>query len=296
MSNVNSQTRLHNHRSFNNWIKSVLIKTALAQFKRKNPNLSISVMDLGCGKGGDLGKFSFEKISNYLGIDISAGQLQDALFRKINGRINYPMTLIQNRGEASPELFFKNIPEEMFFDLVSAQFCIHYFFETEQNVRNFLTNVSRKLVKEGLFVATLPDADVLLGKLKTGDDEVSDYLVAENDSFSVIIGRDELRKQTPFGLKYGFFLDDDLIGKKEVVNDITRIEYVPEYLISRKAFINLAKEYGLEVVIDQNFHEFYAEKIQQKEYLDLFRKMKFMPMNGDRLMEEDIWDCSYLYR
>ena len=253
-------------------------------------------MDLGCGKGGDLGKFNYERIRNYLGVDIAPGQLKDAIFRKLNGKIEFPMLCIENRGEVDPDIFYKDIPEEMYFDLVSAQFCIHYFFESELSVRNFLANVSRKLVKGGFFVSTFPDANVILKKLLQDDDEESDYLVTENESFSIIMNRDELRKQSPFGLKYGFFLDDDLIGRKETISNMTRIEYVPEFLICKDKFFELAQEYDLEVVLDKNFHEFYADKIKRSEYLNLFRKMKFNALSTAKMMEEDIWDCSYLYR
>ena len=162
---------MHNHRSFNNWIKSVLIKSKIGEYRSACPGIDISVMDLGCGKGGDLGKFNYERIRNYLGIDIAPGQLKDAIFRKLNGKIDFPMICIENRGEIDPDTFYKNIPEEMYFDVVSAQFCIHYFFETENTVRNFLDNVSRKLVK-----GDLKCANVFLTKDKTvkiGDLNVS---------------------------------------------------------------------------------------------------------------------------
>ena len=61
----------------------MLISETLELFKYQNPDVPISIMDLGCGKGGDLKKFSHGGISNYLGVDIAIQALRDALLRKI---------------------------------------------------------------------------------------------------------------------------------------------------------------------------------------------------------------------
>lgn len=281
---------------FNNWIKSVLIKNALSEFRSKYSQLGVSVLDLGCGKGGDLKKYNYERIANYVGVDISVGQLRDAIMRKVNGKVDFPMLCIRNPGQADPSLFYQNIPQNICFDLVSAQFCIHYFFENESNVRNFLENVSQKLVRDGLFVATFPDADVILKKLLSDSESGNQFMVTENGDYSIIMDRSELDKDTPFGLKYGFFLDDDLIGNKEVTDRDVRITYVPEYLINLPKLIELASEYGLALHTSRNFHEYYADNIRNEAHFSLFRKMNFQPFDYDRLMEEGVWDCSYLYR
>jgi mRNA (guanine-N7-)-methyltransferase len=44
------------------------------------------------------------------------------------------------------------------FDFVSAQFCIHYAFDSEERVRMLLKNVTDRLRPGGVFVATVPDA------------------------------------------------------------------------------------------------------------------------------------------
>jgi mRNA (guanine-N7-)-methyltransferase len=251
-------------------------------------------MDFGCGKGGDLKKFDFENISNYVGVDISLGQLKDAVMRKTSSQIRYPALFIKASGEMDSEAFFKKIPEETYFDLVSAQFCIHYFFESEASVRRFLENISRKLTKNGRFVATFPDSNVIMKKLLSNYKN-EEMAVAENKYVSLMMEKEDLHKETPFGIKYGFFLDDKLIGEKRIEGDTTHIIYVPEYLVVLQSFISLAKEYGLETEINENFHEFYAQNIQDNSYFDLFKRMNF-GIKGDRLMDAEEWDCSYLYR
>jgi mRNA (guanine-N7-)-methyltransferase len=251
-------------------------------------------MDLGCGKGGDLKKFDFENIANYVGIDISLGQLKDAIIRKTSSQIRYPTLFIKASGEIESELLFQKIPENIYFDLVSAQFCIHYFFESEASVRRFLENVSRKLTRNGRFVATFPDSNVIMKKLLTPYKDGA-MAVYDNRYVSLMMAREDLLKESPFGVKYGFFLYDKLIGHKYVEGDTTHIVYVPEYLVVLKPFISLAREYGLEVEINENFHEFYAQNIQDTSYFNLFRRMNF-GIKEDSLMDSEEWDCSYLYR
>lgn len=48
------------------------------------------------------------------------------------------------------------------FDVVSMQFCMHYAFETVQKARCMLDNVSRYLRSGGIFIGTIPNADLLM--------------------------------------------------------------------------------------------------------------------------------------
>ena len=63
-------------RHFNNWIKAVLINkyTHLLGY-------DLSVLDLGCGRGGDLIKFFQTKVKVYVGADISEESLKNAMER-----------------------------------------------------------------------------------------------------------------------------------------------------------------------------------------------------------------------
>jgi mRNA (guanine-N7-)-methyltransferase len=42
------------------------------------------------------------------------------------------------------------------------QFCMHYAFETAAKARKMLENVAKWLRKGGVFVGTIPNADLLL--------------------------------------------------------------------------------------------------------------------------------------
>ena len=62
-------SRILGLKQFNNWVKSVLINDYAKS--------GYSVLDLCCGKGGDLKKFQHAKIAHLVGVDFSARSIQD---------------------------------------------------------------------------------------------------------------------------------------------------------------------------------------------------------------------------
>lgn len=94
---VGKQQREHSPiiglKSFNNWIKAVMIaKFARPAIRETNsrpegmefvgskrrPKYTARVLDLGCGKGGDLGKWAKAEIANYVGVDIADVSIDQA--------------------------------------------------------------------------------------------------------------------------------------------------------------------------------------------------------------------------
>jgi predicted transcriptional regulator len=54
------------------------------------------------------------------------------------------------------------IRDKIVFDIVSAQFSIHYMFYEENNLKGFFKNVTDRLVDGGVFIATTIDSDRLM--------------------------------------------------------------------------------------------------------------------------------------
>ena len=178
---------------------------------------------------------------------------------------------------------------------------MHYMFSSEQKVRNFLQNASKKLLNGGYFVCTHPDANVIVKKLREDSvwDEPTNCWVSENKFYSLISDKKEFPKtHGPFGFPYGFFLTDNLVGYREELPDKELLHYVPEYLMIIPILVNIAKDYGLELIESKNMHEFYSENINDRENYELFTKrMRFhVDHNMTFLMDKDLWDVSYLYR
>lgn len=174
------------------------------------------------------------------------------------------------------------------FDVVSTQFAIHYMFENEQKLRGYLQNVSKRLVEDGVFIGTTIDSDRLVHKVREAGGPKN--LTIGNDYYSIMFGQDTFRRSDgPFGLKYYFYLED-AIGKRMTAGPIL---YVDEYLVPFDTLVEVAKEYGLELVKKTNFHEYFDAQItnpqtesdrKQARYKnELFDRMVRTPMNRGEL-------------
>ncbi|KAH0877419.1 hypothetical protein HID58_064813, partial [Brassica napus] len=72
-----------------------------------------------------------------------------------------------NKGLSAPLVELDKILEEDApFDICSCQFAMHYSWTTEARARRALANVSALLRPGGVFVGTMPDANVIIKKLR----------------------------------------------------------------------------------------------------------------------------------
>lgn len=266
------RSRIYHMRQFNNWLKSVLIKL--------HTRPGYSVLDLCCGKGGDLQKWVAVSCTEYVACDVADvsvrtaaeryNSLKDATFR--------PSLLV---GDCFSVSLTRFLPPETMFDVVSCQFAIHYAFESEERARTLLRNVTDRLKPGGFFIGTTVDSNVLVRKLRAVDDvaiATQVFSVKLDDRFS----NKQFKKGSPYGFRYFFTLDQN-------------VEDCPEFLVHFPSFEKLALEYDLELVMHCNFHDFYTEFASEKhpEFQELFFTMKVVDENGT--MSYDEWDAIYLY-
>ena len=99
---------------------------------RRPSRVVLSVMDIACGKGGDLRKFRHAGVRNYVGNDISSQGVKDAHSRwKGDGR-KFAARFYEMDATSPSDVFYKHVPQDMFFNLVSCQFSLHYMFAAEE--------------------------------------------------------------------------------------------------------------------------------------------------------------------
>ncbi|WPH02383.1 mrna cap guanine-n7 methyltransferase [Acrodontium crateriforme] len=190
-------------RSLNNWIKSTLIQ----KFSQPEimPQYGLTVLDMACGKGGDLGKWEKAPImpALYVGCDIADVSIHQAkdrhaeTQRRNNGRhrrqtMQAEFYVKDTFGTSLGEIpivrqvgFNPNagpgpnvIQGGMIsggFDVVSMMFALHYSFENEDLARGMLRNVAGALKKGGKFIGVMPNSDVISATVKM-------LLQAENPS------------------------------------------------------------------------------------------------------------------
>ncbi|XP_076926049.1 mRNA cap guanine-N(7) methyltransferase 1-like isoform X1 [Bidens hawaiensis] len=267
-------------KKLNNWIKSVLI-----QLYAKRGD---AVLDLACGKGGDLIKWDKAKIGYYVGIDIAEGSIEDCRTR-YNGdadhhqrrkKFTFPARLLS--GDCFEVRLDKALADDAPFDLCSCQFAMHYSWSTEARARRALANVSSLLRPGGIFIGTMPDANVIVKKLRAADGLVfgnSVFWIQFDDDFS----EKKFKSSSPFGIKYKFHLEDAVD--------------CPEWVVPFNVFKALAEEYDLELVFVKNSHAFVHEYMKKPEFIELMRRLGALgDGNQDQsTLAPDEWEVAYLY-
>lgn len=191
-----TDSRIKGLRSFNNWVKSVIIHKFSPTDDGNGP--SLRVLDLGCGKGGDLGKWQQapQPIELLVGIDPAEVSIEQARERHAQLGRGANRGGRGGRGGGRPQRIFAaeffaqdafgqsiaNIPIIRHigfdpgapgsrrggggFDVVSLMFCMHYAFESEAKTRGMLQNVAGSLVKGGRFIGTIPNSDVIRAEVE----------------------------------------------------------------------------------------------------------------------------------
>jgi len=192
-------------RSYNNWVKSCIIQkfspdesfeASASSAGGFAPRDELLVLDIGCGKGGDLGKWQQapQTVGLYVGLDpadVSISQARDR-YREMTqrggggrgrgrgGHGRPPPRIFDARfhvkdcfGESIGDInivkevgFDPNPLSRKGFDVVSMMFCMHYAFETEEKARNMLRNVANALKKGGRFIGCIPNSDVLSQRVR----------------------------------------------------------------------------------------------------------------------------------
>lgn len=276
-------------KNFNNWVKSVLITRFAHPVLATSTTKSIDgpsggrgkVLDMGCGKGGDLVKWEKARIRELIGVDIADVSIEQARDRWKGMR---PPRFAASFAalDCYTESLSKAFPPEKLaqpFDVVSMQFCMHYAFETAEKARCMLQNISQWLRKGGAFLGTIPNADYLLERLDSLPSSATD-LSFGNSVYKIRF--EDRRSRRLFGHRYYFWLQD-------------AVDDVPEYIVCWDKFVELAAEYALYPIYKEEFHQIFAEHRDEEEFKSLMLRMKVVDANGESAMDEEQWEAANIY-
>jgi mRNA (guanine-N7-)-methyltransferase len=123
------------------------------------------VLDLGCGKGGDLQKWQKARAKLYYGLDIAETSIRQARDRATALRPRAEFTAIFEVLDCFSDPISQVFDEgqlEKPFDVVSMQFCMHYAFENAVKTRTMFENVTQYLRVGGRFIGTIPNSSSLM--------------------------------------------------------------------------------------------------------------------------------------
>jgi mRNA (guanine-N7-)-methyltransferase len=196
-----NESKIKGLRNFNNWIKSTIIQKFSPEEMPQQEELGwgeeakepearkpLLVLDIGCGKGGDLGKWQLapQTVGLYVGLDPADQSIQQARDRYVgmrrgrrpifDGRFHVKDCFGEWVGEV-PIVKEVGIDPSAGgggsnrwggggqFDVVSMMFSMHYAFESEEKAKMMLRNVAGSLKKGGRFLGVVPNSDALASRV-----------------------------------------------------------------------------------------------------------------------------------
>jgi SAM-dependent methyltransferase len=280
-------------REFHNWIKSIIINTYCSPVQVGGKIVRQSMLDIGCGRGGDIMKIYHARIGDYVGIDPDFEGIYSATDGAIS-RYNYlkgkypdfgKITYIQADGsipfnsiaqsknipslsnenkEAIDKIFTKNRK----FDIISSQFVIHYLFGNATSINNLVDNINNFLKKDGYIILTLFDAD-----------RVHKSFDANNKITSIYTDKDGKRNILFDIVKKYSGEVSNTVGQPIDVHMSWLSEegkYIEEYLVSRELMEKTMRRAGCRLIDTDLFANLYQIN---KPYFDNVIKYEENPKN-----------------
>lgn len=147
-----------------------------------------------------------------------------------------------------------NTAEGRGFDLVSSQFCIHYFFGNVTDLETFIQNVSRVLKPRGRFVGTCFDGEKVFNQLT-----YAPYIEDTKNNCWKITKKYSKKEFKPNESSLGYEIDvyNESIG-----------HVFSEYLVNFEYFISVCAKYNMRLVEKVDFKDAF-EQVTNVSYGDI---------------------------
>lgn len=276
-----SQSRIEHLRNFNNWIKSVLINEFIRRKRNETRNKSFNydecVLDLGCGRGGDMKKWLYSRVKEVYFTDIAEISLEECEKRYNDLRQKRKFDAKFFQLDATKQLVVSDDRKELACrcDFVSSQFVLHYSFESYSQANMFLKNISDSLKVGGYFIGTTTDAYEIMKRLQKSETNAFGNEIYNIQFYDDSFINKETKKPKLFGAKFDFQLEG-------VVN-------CPEYLVYFPLLVELAAKYKLKLARKWTFEEFYYKYSKIPEHERLLKTMNALETyNVDTLKSNQI--------
>ena len=237
-----------------------------------------TLIDLAVGKGGDFPKWIAAKLKFVFGLDISRDNIQNRLNGACTRYLNYkkkfnnvPAALFVNgnssvnirNGDATYSDKGKQITKAVFgqgakdrmelgdgvfklfgygeegFNICSIQFAIHYMFEGQQGLQNFLRNVSETTKVGGYFIGTSYDGKEIFNLLRDKK---------QGESVSIMQNKKKIWSITKQYERDTFDDEDSSVGYAIDVYQESINKTFREYLVNYAYLTRLLENYGFTII------------------------------------------------
>ena len=213
-----------------------------------------SLLDIGCGRGGDMFKWKKVGINKVIGIDINKSYIIEAIKRyKYNSlqlsNSDYQFFFTKEKFIFLEFLNYRNLQKT--FDNVCCMFALHYFFNNKENAINIFEQVSQVLKHEGYFFGTIMNGT-----------KVNNYVKSKEiyNTNAMFIKR-EYNQILNYGSKIQFMLSGTLYFGEKTLSS--------EYLIFEATLKSLGEMFNMTLVEFNCFDTFYNENYKMsKEFQD----------------------------
>jgi len=292
---VSGASRTKELRNFHNlFVKNMLIT------KVSKPGNNM--IDLAVGKGGDIPKWKTAKLNFVFGIDIAADNISNrkdgvcarylnerkkskrmtkGIFVNGNSSVNIRNMegIFTESGKKITNAVFgkgtKDMGKGLYnvyglgkdgFDITSIQFAIHYMFESQVTLHNFLRNVSEVTKVGGYFIGTSYDGASIFKLLSEKEKGESDVIMVEGDKIWEVTKEYERSdfSDNSSCLGYAINVYQESINKK-----------FREYLVNYNYLTRMLENYGFTLVTTDE-----AKKMGVPSGTGMFREL-FNNMNTE---------------
>ena len=263
----NPKTRLPYQNFHNLYVKDRLLKQVAPSTLLNSKSPIGKLLDLGSGRGGDISRWKKYKFAEVVGIDVDAHNIDYSknLYNNIPrpkpkvfyirgdiGKLIFPAQ--QAASTESNKLRMKNyISVENYFDVVSVQFALHYFFENEIKLRTLIQNISDNLKIGGFLIGACFSGEKVFNKLKKHK-EIEGTL-----DDSVIWRIKRIYKARTYPLSKPNYGREIEVFIKSIGNVHT------EYLVNFRYLDEILKEYGIEKVLVNSFEDEFKNLVNSNQ-------------------------------
>eukprot|EP01029_Cantina_marsupialis_P019952 TRINITY_DN4647_c0_g1_i1.p1 TRINITY_DN4647_c0_g1~~TRINITY_DN4647_c0_g1_i1.p1 ORF type:complete len:432 (+),score=98.24 TRINITY_DN4647_c0_g1_i1:76-1371(+) len=310
-------------RKYNNFMKACQIKEFCETDTRPH-----SILDLACGKGGDIQKWKLVNPEIYVGIDIAFESLEGYIERTKGGRDQFgrsrdPTRVARDKfilieaslGTENPyytdvRYYMPGVSEWSYgrplpstkFDAISMQFALHYMFESKEKCDGFFSFIREALGDNGVFFGITVDANKLVSLLSKFYPEKTAKIFTSSgnlvcsaefgdEAFDRIFNPERANDSLDslYGLRYMFQLLDS--------NDEQSVG-APEYLIPRELLEDTCRRHGLILQETQNIQTVFEKSVNR--YPKVFEDMMYMAVDTNKGLNQFVlnqydWEVSGLY-